>query len=310
MIRFSCPTCGKSLSAPPEKIGAKANCPQCNQRVQIPEPPRNKTVLGNLVEHPLTPKSEIIAAVPAPSGVEFLFKWQPTLFRFGSPSFLVLALLMFPLPWINVSCKGTKVGSQSGLQAAYGGFSTKVPERKTSKSKDRPSFWSPWMLIYGILIVAGVAAGYKLHSHSKRLLIMTGITSCAFLCLLIQVMIGFPPERVVQSIMKEVQDVEAKQEARAASDRYVYGSETNTLLDFDLTGLAMLDFRFTLWFYVAFLGTTWHFSVWPMSGTRLLENLLLRSPVLLAHPTAATHLPFADREPQADAVERQRHPRI
>lgn len=49
MIRFFCPTCCGPLSAPPEKIGAKASCPKCGQRVQVPNPGQNKTVLGRLV---------------------------------------------------------------------------------------------------------------------------------------------------------------------------------------------------------------------------------------------------------------------
>ena len=37
-ISFTCPECGKNLTAPPEKAGASIRCPDCGTQVQIPEP--------------------------------------------------------------------------------------------------------------------------------------------------------------------------------------------------------------------------------------------------------------------------------
>ena len=52
MIYFSCPICKKSLHAPEEKAGAKTNCPQCRQRLQVPvrpvPAPINRTMLGEM----------------------------------------------------------------------------------------------------------------------------------------------------------------------------------------------------------------------------------------------------------------------
>src|SRR5206468_2332114 len=52
---------------------------------------------------------------------------------FGSPTTLILALLLFFLPWVEVRCdrpfggRGSRtLADQSGLQAAYGGY-TEVP---------------------------------------------------------------------------------------------------------------------------------------------------------------------------------------
>jgi len=36
MVRFTCPTCGKSLQAPEEKAGAKVMCPGCKGQMQVP----------------------------------------------------------------------------------------------------------------------------------------------------------------------------------------------------------------------------------------------------------------------------------
>jgi hypothetical protein len=36
MIRFACPRCETSLSAPHRKVGSVSNCPKCRQRLQVP----------------------------------------------------------------------------------------------------------------------------------------------------------------------------------------------------------------------------------------------------------------------------------
>ena len=36
MIKFACPTCGNSLSAPENKSGSLSTCPACAQMVQVP----------------------------------------------------------------------------------------------------------------------------------------------------------------------------------------------------------------------------------------------------------------------------------
>jgi hypothetical protein len=45
-IRYSCPRCKAVLEAPDDRVGEKLNCPKCQQRLQNPAPPPNKTVLG------------------------------------------------------------------------------------------------------------------------------------------------------------------------------------------------------------------------------------------------------------------------
>jgi S1-C subfamily serine protease len=47
MIPFRCPICQTLLSATPDQVGAKVNCPKCGQRLAVPGD-RNKTVLGVL----------------------------------------------------------------------------------------------------------------------------------------------------------------------------------------------------------------------------------------------------------------------
>src|SRR5262245_43776739 len=63
MIRFSCPTCKKILQASLPQAGQKVACAGCGQRLQVPTPARNKTVLGDLVPGASNPAPQ--AAAPA-----------------------------------------------------------------------------------------------------------------------------------------------------------------------------------------------------------------------------------------------------
>jgi DNA-directed RNA polymerase subunit RPC12/RpoP len=65
MIRFLCPRCKAVLDQPENAAGTKMPCPSCGQRLQVPLPPENKTVLGAPLgtDVPLTP-SAVPAALP------------------------------------------------------------------------------------------------------------------------------------------------------------------------------------------------------------------------------------------------------
>jgi hypothetical protein len=49
MIRYACPRCRTVLECPDQAAGSKHACPTCGQRLQVPLPPPNKTVLAPLV---------------------------------------------------------------------------------------------------------------------------------------------------------------------------------------------------------------------------------------------------------------------
>jgi DNA-directed RNA polymerase subunit RPC12/RpoP len=49
-IIFACPTCKASYTVNDRSAGEKIDCKTCGQRVQVPSPPRNRTVLGESVE--------------------------------------------------------------------------------------------------------------------------------------------------------------------------------------------------------------------------------------------------------------------
>jgi transcription elongation factor Elf1 len=62
-LKFSCPTCQTVYKASLDKAGKKTNCRRCGQRLEIPVPERNKTILAPLVEAPS--QQESMASAPA-----------------------------------------------------------------------------------------------------------------------------------------------------------------------------------------------------------------------------------------------------
>src|SRR5688572_33380800 len=112
MIRFSCPTCSKSLKAPDEKAGAKSACPYCGQRVQVPPPVRNR----------------IAPPVHEGEGAAIVFQAQ------GKPPRkrrrLLLAVLLalttalgilfgFPLVLLTLGSLGIKPGKGGAMRSGY-----------------------------------------------------------------------------------------------------------------------------------------------------------------------------------------------
>jgi hypothetical protein len=61
-LRFACPVCKATMTAPPEKAGHKFNCLKCGQRIQIPSPPR-----GTILARPLPEQPGPTPATPGPS---------------------------------------------------------------------------------------------------------------------------------------------------------------------------------------------------------------------------------------------------
>jgi hypothetical protein len=180
--------------------------------------------------------------------------WRPV-----SPSFLILSLLLFPFPWIEVSCSsgemhGKVLASQSGLQSIYGGetlhpaleaervqrekahlFDT---SKKTSKAGELGFLdsFAPSMLLYPLLLIGGALVGFFLRPSLLRTALICGPAGVAFLLLLLQVVIGFPLERRMNKAM-----------AAAAAERNPFddGTATAAALAFDV--------RYTGWFWIGLL---------------------------------------------------------
>lgn len=70
-IHFVCPACNKAYHAPDHAVGHKGSCSHCHQRIQVPPPVRNKTVLGRVLPSQPQPSTqtegEVIDAEVAPA---------------------------------------------------------------------------------------------------------------------------------------------------------------------------------------------------------------------------------------------------
>jgi hypothetical protein len=75
MIRFACPRCKVVVQQPESAAGTQFACPSCGQRLQIPVPPADKSMLGDLVgeDHPVPaqsaapPQPPVVSASPGPA---------------------------------------------------------------------------------------------------------------------------------------------------------------------------------------------------------------------------------------------------
>src|SRR5262249_19134346 len=63
MIQFACPRCQLILECQNHGAGSKVVCPKCQQRLQIPAPPRDKTVLAPLFAYEPAPPPSPPAAL-------------------------------------------------------------------------------------------------------------------------------------------------------------------------------------------------------------------------------------------------------
>ena len=64
MIVFSCPRCKQTLEKPFEQVGMKFPCPTCGQRVEVPDPPLDQTVLGELMQELVAKVQSEAPAIP------------------------------------------------------------------------------------------------------------------------------------------------------------------------------------------------------------------------------------------------------
>jgi hypothetical protein len=142
--------------------------------------------------------------------------------RLISPSSFILVLLLFPLPWVELSCHGPMgsltVASQSGLQACWGGYSVinvndqgfgRRPVNPPAANVANPKVASaPLMVIFILLVLLGLIFGLALPIGWFRFSMVAGCSGLAILLLLIQIGTGFPFAKSA----REVQDQQRMQQ--------------------------------------------------------------------------------------------------
>jgi hypothetical protein len=157
---------------------------------------------------------------------ERLGRWARTV----TPSTLSLALIMFCLPWLGLSCNNRPFLQQSGLQASYGGYSPapEIAKRERESHKvapraadgnqpepksdaDSPDLFgaAPLLLLFGPALIAGIILGVMAcTSKAKTAALMSCIPSAlcgtfALLLLISQLLIGFPMESWIEELRRE-----------------------------------------------------------------------------------------------------------
>lgn len=120
------------------------------------------------------------------------------------PTALVLALICFCLPWIEIRCNhpdhGLIVTTQSGLQMTYGGTKTTVngkpvPEADRSKhsltagNREKPV---PLIILYLVGMVAALGASLIVADKWRQWAFDTLASGMAAAALLIQLALSFP----------------------------------------------------------------------------------------------------------------------
>jgi hypothetical protein len=186
--------------------------------------------------------------------------------RFASPSWLLLALLMFPLPWVQVQClkkmspglpppgnranpleviygllprwDGVTLLAQSGLQAVLGTCSAnKEMDDPAKMEREAGAAMRPSRLMaaWPVLVLGGILAGVLLPVGRCRLLAVAGCAGAALLLLAAQVLIGFPLEAAMRKLFADELAKQAAGEA-AANEGAIY-------------------LTYTYWFFLAVLGT-------------------------------------------------------
>jgi hypothetical protein len=181
------------MEVPEYQGGRSLACPRCGQVQYVP------TLLP----------ARSTGARPAARLLQHLPVHAP--WRYGSPAALLLALVLFPFPWIEVRCDrpidnngNHTLVEQSGLQAAYGGY-TENPtfrterERRPAQNADESLPGAPLMVLYGLCITGGLLCGIAVHRRILRLAGLVGSSAAALALLYLQAHRGFPLEQAVTS---------------------------------------------------------------------------------------------------------------
>lgn len=192
--------------------------------------------------------------------------------QIASPSGLLLAFLLFSLPWVDVQCtspshtparklavqygiesvydqlvrSGETVISQSGLEAAFGVCSvyrescSRACEAENELSAQMDA--SPLLFAFPVMLLIGIAVGFLLYPGAIRSATIALISSTALLLLTVQFDIGFPLSRWYrEECRREAGEAEPVQQSPASPK-----AQESRPQGFDL--------RYTPWFSLTLFG--------------------------------------------------------
>ncbi|MHC4401155.1 MAG: hypothetical protein ACYTG0_15880 [Planctomycetota bacterium] len=190
--------------------------------------------------------------------------------RWLSPGSLIFALLLSCLPWVNVQCQNETMLTQSGIQAATGGYSEGdlIHQMKMmgeemgggdSEEETEEVRAAPLMILWFLFMLAGVGLGIAGVTRGVSFGI-PGAAACggvAALLLQIQVFCGFPVEDDVKESMKDNPAAGAQQlpgmPGSGAGDMPVQPPGAAEFQN--IAQEAMIKVRYTAWLWIAWLAT-------------------------------------------------------
>lgn len=86
----------------------------------------------------------------------------------------VVALLLFVLPWVTISCAGTPLVTMSGVDLATGHVMMHNPMTGATESPPGANGGDIWVILAAVLIVAGLAATFVLKGKNGLIADMAG----------------------------------------------------------------------------------------------------------------------------------------
>lgn len=162
-MRFRCPDCDQMLEVNDAR-GPAGTCPRCGGAVTVPAGVARDTgapaaygARGDDWDDPRRGRVDV-ALRPRP-----VARWP----RFISPSLMVLALLMLPLPWVEVSCSQGNAAQQQWRYTQTG--VQMMADRHTDLNVSPPQSASPQTprvsrqvgtILWAAVLVAGAGLGY------------------------------------------------------------------------------------------------------------------------------------------------------
>jgi hypothetical protein len=161
----------------------------------------------------------------------FRYDWR----RLPTCAHLWFVFFLFFLPWVNVSCNGRTLLTQTGLQTCHGAFTVDPKFEKMARDDrglqnenllkpklDEPPPWPVLSIIYVTFVFLGGLIGFlciacvvfRLHTFGAAMhLFSLGLGGAAFLALGSQMLIGFPIDR---HLKQQIEKSRAEQGRRNA----------------------------------------------------------------------------------------------
>lgn len=125
------------------------------------------------------------------------------------------ALVFFFLPWVEIECSGEKTATQTGFQAITGTATPNKPAQAQGPKLDGGSeslgnsYLAAFALV-GVISAAVIGFASMISDRADLARATAFLCGCAFVCLAIQLVIGFPVETTLREKLGGQQELAGK----------------------------------------------------------------------------------------------------